>query len=104
MTSYQDFETDQNRGAFLDPDLRARFLGALGHYLSGRGLAVDHEAAGGLEDEALINSLAMTCPFGPAEKQALLENISLDERANTMIALMNFTIAESEAENSSPRH
>ena len=104
LTSYQDFESDQNQNSFVDLNLRSRFLEALGKYLIGRGLAIDHETVADLQDEALINSLAMTCPFGPAEKQALLENISLDERANTMIALMNFALAEANTKNKTPKH
>ncbi len=33
--------------------------------------------------EALINALAMMCPFDPAEKQALLEAQSFQDRATT---------------------
>jgi hypothetical protein len=36
----------------------------------------------------LINALAMMCPFDPAEKQALLEAGSVQERASTLIALL----------------
>jgi hypothetical protein len=38
--------------------------------------------------EALINALAMMCPFDPAEKQALLEAANVPERASTLIALL----------------
>ena len=38
--------------------------------------------------EALVNALAMMCPFDPAEKQALLEAQSFQERASTLTALL----------------
>ena len=38
--------------------------------------------------EALVNALAMMCPFDPAEKQALLEAGSFQERASTLMALL----------------
>jgi hypothetical protein len=38
--------------------------------------------------EALINALAMMCPFDPAEKQALLEATNVPERASTLITLL----------------
>jgi uncharacterized protein len=38
--------------------------------------------------EALVNALAMMCPFDPAEKQALLEAPSFQERASTLMALL----------------
>ena len=38
--------------------------------------------------EALINALAMMCPFDPAEKQALLEAEGVAQRASALIALL----------------
>ncbi|MEE3273308.1 MAG: hypothetical protein VX217_00475, partial [Acidobacteriota bacterium] len=40
-------------------------------------------------DESLINSLVMSCPFDPTEKQALLEAGGLDERAHLMLSLLD---------------
>ena len=39
-------------------------------------------------DEQLVTSLAMSCPFEPREKQALLEAMTLPERADTMAAIL----------------
>lgn len=44
--------------------------------------------------EALINGLAMTSPYGLAEKQALLEAPDLKTRAETLIALTEMSLAE----------
>jgi hypothetical protein len=38
--------------------------------------------------EALINALAMMCPFDPVEKQALLEAQTFQDRASTLMALL----------------
>jgi Lon protease-like protein len=38
--------------------------------------------------ETLINSLAMICPFAPAEKQALLEAATLSDRAQLLTTLI----------------
>ena len=38
--------------------------------------------------EALVNALAMMCPFEPAEKQALLEAQSFQDRTTTLLALL----------------
>jgi Lon protease-like protein len=38
--------------------------------------------------EALINALTMMCPFGPVEKQALLEASTFQERASTLMVLL----------------
>jgi Lon protease-like protein len=41
----------------------------------------------------LVNSLAMVCPFSPAEKQALLEEPTLTDRAKLLMTLMEMNVA-----------
>ncbi len=41
----------------------------------------------------LVVTLAMICPFEPAEKQALLEAASDAERASTLLALLEIGAA-----------
>jgi Lon protease-like protein len=43
-------------------------------------------------DAKLVSSLAMVCPFGPAEKQALLESASTLERARILTTLMEMAL------------
>jgi len=69
---------------------------SLQRYLDRRGLGADWDAVRAAPLDVLVNSLAMICPFGIPEKQALLEAVSLSERAKTMVALMEFAIAEGE--------
>ena len=45
------------------------------------------------DEEMLINSLSMLCPFEVEEKQALLEAPTLSTRRETLAALMQFAIA-----------
>ena len=44
------------------------------------------------EEELLVNSLAMLCPFDPEEKQALLEAPTLQTRRETLVTLMEFAL------------
>ena len=44
--------------------------------------------------EALVNSLSMALPFEPPEKQALLECLTLDDRADALTALMRIDAAD----------
>jgi Lon protease-like protein len=44
------------------------------------------------EDELLINSLSMLCPFEPEDKQALLEAPSLTTRRETLVTLIEFAL------------
>ena len=74
---------------------RETFLDALRAYLERRQLEVDWDTAGGAPQEALINSLAMALPFEPAETQALLESPSLEDRCQTLTALLQIDAAES---------
>ena len=73
---------------------RERFLETLGCYFEANGIEGDWTAIGEAGDAALITSLAMICPFGAPEKQALLEAISLPERARTMTAIMVMAVHE----------
>jgi Lon protease-like protein len=54
------------------------------------GLAVDWEAVARLDDEMLVNAIAQVAPFDVGAKQALLEQGSLDDRADLLVQLMQF--------------
>jgi Lon protease-like protein len=41
----------------------------------------------------LVNSLSMMSPYGPAEKQALLEADDLKTRAETLVAITEIALA-----------
>jgi Lon protease-like protein len=67
---------------------RERLLAALKAYLNTRDMKADWKSVMNAPGEALINALAMMCPFDPAEKQALLEAQSFQDRASTLMALL----------------
>ena len=81
---------------------RGRMMTALAAYFESNGIEGDWEAIKQTPDERLVTSLAMVCPFNPAEKQALLEARSLQERAETMIKILQMSIHEQEGD--APRH
>ena len=54
------------------------------------GLAVDWEAVARLDDEMLVNAIAQVAPFDVGAKQALLEQPTLDGRADLLVQLMQF--------------
>ena len=79
---------------------------ALREYFAHRGFDANWKAIDAMEDEALITSLAMVCPFEPLEKQALLEASSLADRALTLRALLRIDAHEtpdSDEDGSAPR-
>ena len=67
---------------------RSGLLAALRTYFDCRGIQGDWEAIEETPDAHLVTSLAMICPFAPSEKQALLEAMTLTERAETMTAIL----------------
>jgi uncharacterized protein len=78
----------------LDPAQRApevgreALFGALRGYFTHRGIDANWDAIKRLPDEMLVVTLAMVCPFEPAEKQALLEVGTEAERASALLALL----------------
>jgi Lon protease-like protein len=54
------------------------------------GLAVDWAAVARLDDEMLVNAIAQVAPFDTGAKQALLEQPTLESRADLLVQLMQF--------------
>ncbi len=96
--SWTGFEQDRGR---TETDMgfdRARLMAMLGRFFSTRGLSTDWESLDQAEDELLVNSLSMLCPFEPEEKQALLEAPCLATRRETLMTLIEFALHETEGE------
>ncbi|WP_181703330.1 LON peptidase substrate-binding domain-containing protein [Chthonobacter albigriseus] len=72
---------------------RPALLRAFQAYLSANDLEADWESVEKTPTEALVNALSMMSPFGPPEKQALLEAPDLKTRADTLIAITEFALA-----------
>ena len=91
---YAAFETDldQEDEAGLEAG-RGELLAGLKAYLEGRGLEIDWSQAREAPMEALINSLSMALPFEPAEKQALLEALRVEDRRGALVALLQMGAA-----------
>ena len=89
-------------GAQTDPEFdRDRFLQLLGRYFNAANLSTDWESLAKADEELLVNSLAMMCPFEPEEKQVLLESDGLPARRQTLVTLMEFSLAASGPEEGS---
>lgn len=90
--TWAGFERDLGQ-AETDPGFcRDAFFPLLSRYFQAHGLSTDWDNLKEAEDELLINSLSMLCPFEPEEKQALLEAPSLTTRRETLITLIEFTL------------
>jgi Lon protease-like protein len=73
---------------------RDTLLAALKEYLKHLEIGADWPAIAKAPDERLVNALAMICPFGPNEKQALLEAVDLTERARLMMMMMQMAVSD----------
>jgi Lon protease-like protein len=73
------------------PDLvqRVPLFDALRAYFTANGFDANWTAIEDMADDELIVTLCMVCPFGPAEKQALLEARDSTTRADTLLALLH---------------
>lgn len=90
--SWSGFERDLG-ATERDPGLnRDTFFPALRSFFEAEDLRTDWESLEEAEDELLINSLSMLCPFEPEDKQALLEAPSLETRRETLVTLIQFAL------------
>ena len=79
--------------AETDPGFcRAPFFGLLGRYFAAMKLSTDWGSLKEAEEELLINSLSMLCPFVPEDRQALLEAPTLTTRRETLVTLFEFAL------------
>lgn len=75
---------------------RPKFLATLEKYFDAAELESDWNSLKDADEELLINSLSMLCPFTSSEKQALLEAPSLLTRRETLVTLMEFALQPSD--------
>ncbi|TPG58046.1 peptidase S16 [Roseomonas nepalensis] len=84
---YSPFSTDLEDPAPAEMD-RPELLSALRAYFRAKGIDANWEAIEQLEDESLITTLCMVCPFEPLEKQALLEAQDPAARAAMLVTML----------------
>jgi uncharacterized protein len=73
---------------------REGLLRVLTDFLKANNLKVDWEGIEAAPNEALVNALAMMSPYGPPEKQAMLEAPDLKTRAEILIAVTEMDLAK----------
>lgn len=94
---YRRVEADYD-GYFEDSDLTRtevsadRLMGALHAFGEAHQVPLELETLSELPALALLNSVAMALPFQPAEKQALLEAPAVEDRLETLLALMDMGV------------
>ena len=90
---FAEFADDLEPGHGEDSVDRERLLDTLRRYLAQRNLKADWSAVMRTGSEQLVNWLSVASPFGPGEKQALLEASTLKDRAEALITLAEMELA-----------
>lgn len=94
---WNDFQQDLSPTQPDEKFDRPRFLNTLDRYFQIMDLSSDWGGLKDADEELLINSLSMLCPFEPEEKQALLEAPLLENRRETLVTLMEFALRHDDA-------
>lgn len=82
-----------DNGAEVDREALLRTFRA---YLDANNLEADWTSISRAENATLVNALSMMAPYGPAEKQALLEAPDFRSRADTLIAITEMALARAD--------
>lgn len=77
---------------------RDALLEAFREFLEANQLEADWDGVREATTATLVNSLSMMSPYGPAEKQALLEAPDLKTRAETLVAITEIALARESGE------
>ncbi|MGQ0532771.1 MAG: LON peptidase substrate-binding domain-containing protein [Caulobacteraceae bacterium] len=89
LVEYEGFADDftQARGERID---RSGLIRSLKSYASLHGFQVDWKSVEQAPTETIVNVAAQICPFDPAAKQAMLEAVSLEDRTQALLALLEW--------------
>jgi uncharacterized protein len=91
--SYDGFPSDLVKGFGEEAVDRDHLLEVLKAYLEAQDMKADWDSIGRSSTEFLVNALSMMSPYGPEEKQALLEAPDLKTRSEILVALAEMQLA-----------
>ncbi len=100
---YDDFQNDLTPGKLIG-FVRQPFIDALQAYFSANEIRGAWEALEKADEATLITSVAMSAPFSPEEKQAMLECRSLNDLGDLLRSLMEMAVHEKEGASPPVRH
>lgn len=93
QVDYNRFKNDFQQGLGEDAVNREKLLSVLRRYLDANHLQGEWSSIVRASSEQLINALSVMSPYGPEEKQALLEAADLKSRADVLVALAEMELA-----------
>ena len=95
------YASDLDAAAGEDEVDRDGLMRTLRNFAAAHNFTVDWDGIDDAPNDALVNALSMMSPFGPREKQALLEAADLKTRADVLIAIAEIELARNAGESSS---
>ncbi|MGB0161041.1 MAG: LON peptidase substrate-binding domain-containing protein, partial [Candidatus Puniceispirillaceae bacterium] len=95
---WEEFVTDLEDGEG-EIGNRDHMFSVMRRYFDQRGFEADWDQIERSDDNAILNTLAMVCPFDVAEKQALLEAEGMSRRADLLVAMMEMALHEDDGQN-----
>ncbi len=102
LVSFEPYASDfVARSGEEDVD-RPAVLSSLKNFVEANQLQIDWKGISAASNEALVNALCMMAPFGPREKQALLEAPDLKTRAELLVAITEIELARRDDGSESP--
>ncbi|HTZ69150.1 MAG TPA: LON peptidase substrate-binding domain-containing protein [Acetobacteraceae bacterium] len=93
---FSQFGADLAAPPTIGPHMRADILEALKPYFAACQIDANWDAVRAMPDNMLVTTLAMLCPFDTAEKQALLEAPTEEDRAGDLLALLRMALHEAD--------
>lgn len=93
MADWSSFSRDTESAASLDID-RDKLKALLKSYFFMEGMECNWDAIDGASDDSLITALSMICPLDCGEKQALLEAVCNNSRADLFITLLEMAVRD----------
>ncbi|MGL5113989.1 MAG: LON peptidase substrate-binding domain-containing protein [Beijerinckiaceae bacterium] len=99
---WDEFAVDYS-ARFGEEDVdRDAVISALKSFSEANNLPVDWDSVKEAPNEALVNALSMMSPYGPREKQALLEAADLKARAEMLVAITEMELARAGSNGDAP--
>lgn len=98
---FSPYASDLDSAAGEDEVDRDGLMRTLRNFAEAHNFTVDWDGIDDAPNDALVNALSMMSPFGPREKQALLEAADLKTRADVLIAIAEIELARNAGETSS---
>jgi len=103
LVTYDDYPGDASTAKADDSAVdRPRLLTGLKPFLQRQGMKADWAAIEAAPTAPLVATLAMVLPFEPSEKQALLEAMTLADRATLMTTLIEMALRQGDSGGTKP--